>query len=136
MPNKFFCTFLCRRYTHHEFKCLIDYFIVMGLVTQPLSERETEVELVWYNLLSFLIKIKLKKYSFAKEQHDLHNTEEGLHQNKVNSSLVSTCNPKMNYSRFLEGVNTRRFSNCLFFQSFRIKPKKNPPTFDKLNDKK
>ena len=34
--------------------------------------------------------------------------QEGLYQNKVNSSLVSTCNCKMDYSHALRTVNKHR----------------------------
>ena len=51
------------------------HFIVVGLVSQPLHEREAEVDLVLIqtSFLFFMEIIMLKNYQLGKEQHDLHN---------------------------------------------------------------
>ena len=51
------------------------------------------------NLFPFLIKVMIKKGRLLKNNMIYLIKEEGLHQNKVNCTLVSTCNCKMGYTR-------------------------------------
>ena len=68
----------------------------MSLASQPLSEREAKVDL---DLIQspFIMEIMLKNSSLQKKNMIYIIKQEGLYQNKVNSSLVSTCNCNMAY---------------------------------------
>ena len=74
----------------------IDHFTVVSLASQPLSEREAKVDL---DLIQspFIMEIMLKNSSLQKKNMIYIIKQEGLYQNKVNSSLVSTCNCNMAY---------------------------------------
>ena len=72
---------------------LIDYFTVVNLVAQPLSCFDT-------NLFPFLVEIMLKNTSLHKDNMIYIIKLEGLYQNKVNSSVVSTFNNKIVYFPF------------------------------------
>ena len=61
---------------------------------QPLNECEAEIDLVLIQT-SFLLRLK----NTSQHKNMIYITKkEGLYQNEVNSSLVSTCNCKMDYS--------------------------------------
>ena len=61
---------------------------------QPLNECEAEIDLVLIQT-SFLSRLK----NTSQHKNMIYITKkEGLYQNEVNSSLVSTCNCKMDYS--------------------------------------
>ena len=56
-----------------------DHVTVVGLVPQPLSECEAEVDLVMIQTFFCLrMDIMLKKYQLAKEQQDLHKKAGGV----------------------------------------------------------
>ena len=74
-------------------------------LSQPLSEREAEVDLVLRQTSSlFFCKFCLKNTSQHKNNTIYIIKKAELYQNKVNSSLVSTCNCKLGYCP--EGVPT------------------------------
>ena len=52
---------------------ITDYFTVVILVSQPLSECEADVGLVLIPTSFFVMEIMLTKYKLVQEQHDLHN---------------------------------------------------------------
>ena len=83
---------------------ITNHFKVVGLVSSLLSEWEAEVDLVLIQT-SFLLlwELSLKNTSQHKNNMIYTRKQEGLYQNKVNSSLVSNCNCKM--GSFLSSVS-------------------------------
>ena len=77
---------------------LIDHFTVVDLVPWPLSECEAEVDLVLIQtFFALLWKLSLKNTSQHKNSLIYIIKQEGLYQNKFNSSLASIHNCKMAY---------------------------------------
>ena len=79
-----------------------DHFTVVGfIVSQLLSECKAEVDLVLIQTsFLFLWKLCLKDTSQHKKDIIQITKQDGLYQNKVNSSLVSRCNCKIDYRSF------------------------------------
>ena len=79
----------------------IGHFTVLGLVSSPLNEREAEGDLFLYKSPSFFygnyaLKILVSLRTGKKQ--------EGLYQNKVNSSFASTCN--CNWMGYIDNPQT------------------------------
>ena len=106
---------------------IIDHFKVVGLVSQRLGEREAEVDLVFIQTsFLFLWKLCLKNTSQHKNNMIYIIKQEGLNQDKVNSSLFSTCNFKMGLFGtrktlllLLQRANLYQQCLCLLLQGWR-----------------